>query len=62
MSDVWIFSIGAGIFIGLTWATIVFLSLRFTEIYLADQAAADTGPSIVMEGTTEVYATGDQPS
>ena len=62
MSDVWIFSIGAVIFIALTWATIVFLSLRFTDIYMADQAAADTGPDIVMEGTTEVYASGDQPS
>lgn len=54
MSDVWIFSIGAVIFIFLTWATIVFLSLRFSEIYRADQASASGAPDIVMEGNTEV--------
>ena len=54
MSDVWIFSIGAVIFIFLTWATIVFLSLRFSELYRADQAAADGAPDIMMEGNTEV--------
>lgn len=54
MSDVWIFSIGAVIFIFLTWATIVFLSLRFSEIYRVDQAAAEGAPDIVMEGNTEV--------
>ena len=57
MSDVWIFSIGAVIFIFLTWATIVFLSLRFSELYRADQAAADGAPDIIMEGNTEVLVT-----
>ena len=57
MSDVWIFSIGAVIFIFLTWATIVFLSLRFSQIYRADQAAAEGAPDIVMEGNTEVLVT-----
>ena len=57
MSDVWIFSIGAVIFIFLTWATIVFLSLRFSELYRADQAAAEGAPEIVMEGNTEVLVT-----
>ena len=54
MSDVWIFSIGAVIFIFLTWATIVFLSLRCNEIYRTDQASEPGAPDIVMEGTTEV--------
>ena len=54
MSDVWIFSIGAVIFIFLTWATIVFLSLRFSELYRIDQAASEGGPEIIQEGNTEV--------
>ena len=54
MSDVWIFSIGAVIFIFLTWATIVFLSLRFSELYRIDQAKSEGGPDIIMEGNTEV--------
>lgn len=54
MSDVWIFTIGAVIFIFLTWATIVFLSLQFSEIYRTDQASAEGAPDIVMEGNTEV--------
>ena len=57
MSDVWIFSIGAVIFIFLTWATIVFLSLRFSELYRADQASAEGAPDIIMEGNTEVLVT-----
>ena len=57
MSDVWIFSIGAVIFIFLTWATIVFLSLRFSELYRADQAAAEGAPDIIMEGNIEVLVT-----
>lgn len=61
MSDVWIFSIGAVIFIFLTWATIVFLSLRFSEIYRTDQAAAAGAPDIVMEGSTEVLIAPDTP-
>ncbi len=56
MSDVWIFSIGAVIFIFLTWATIVFLALRFNELYRADQAAAPGSPDIVMEGDIEVFS------
>ncbi len=56
MSDVWIFSIGAVIFIFLTWATIVFLSLRFSELYRIDQASAAGAPDIIMEGNTEVLA------
>jgi len=54
MSDVWIFSIGAVIFIFLTWATIVFLALRFSDLYRVDQAAATGAPDIIMEGDTEV--------
>ena len=54
MSDVWIFSIGAVIFIFLTWATIVFLALRFSELYRVDQAASSGAPDIIMEGDTEV--------
>lgn len=56
MSDAWIFSIGAVIFIFLTWATIVFLSLRFSELYRIDQASAAGAPDIIMEGNTEVLA------
>jgi hypothetical protein len=59
MSDVWIFSIGAVIFIFLTWATIVFLSLRFSQLYRADQASGAGAPDIVMEGNTEVLVTKD---
>ena len=62
MSDVWIFSIGAVIFIFLTWATIVFLSLRFSELYRADQAAAAGAPEIVMEGNVEVLVTDPAPT
>ena len=54
MSDAWIFSIGAVIFIFLTWATIVFLSLRFSELYRIDQASAEGGPDIIQEGNTEI--------
>ena len=56
MSEVWIFSIGAVLFIFLTWATIVFLSLRFSQLYRSDQASSAHGPDIVMEGNTEVLA------
>lgn len=59
MSDAWIFSIGAVIFIFLTWAVIVFLSLRFNEIYRVDQAASAGAPDIVMEGNTEVLVAGE---
>lgn len=62
MSDVWIFSIGAVIFISLTWATIVFLSLRFSELYRADQASSPGAPDIIMEGNTEVLAAKDAPA
>ena len=60
MSDAWIFSIGAVIFIFLTWATIVFLSLRFSELYRTDQASSKFAPDIVMEGNTEVLAARDR--
>lgn len=60
MSDAWIFSIGAVIFIFLTWATIVFLSLRFSELYRADQASSKLAPDIVMEGNTEVLSARDR--
>ena len=59
MSDAWIFSIGAVIFIFLTWAVIVFLSLRFNALYRADQAASTGAPDIIMEGNTEVLVTGE---
>ena len=59
MSDAWIFSIGAVIFIFLTWATIVFLSLRFDAIYRVDQASSSGAPKIVMEGNTEVLVSGE---
>jgi hypothetical protein len=60
MSDAWIFSIGAVIFIFLTWATIVFLSLRFSELYRIDQASSEGAPDIVMEGNTEVLIPKDR--
>ncbi len=47
-----VFSLGAVIF--LTWAAIVFLSLRFNEFYWADQASSPGAPDIVMEGNTEL--------
>jgi len=60
MNDAWIFSIGAVIFIFLTWATIVFLSLRFSELYRTDQASSKLAPDIVMEGNTEVLSARDR--
>jgi len=62
MNDAWIFTIGAVIFIFLTWATIVFLSLRFSELYRLDQASAPGAPDIVMEGNTEVLVSKDSPA
>ena len=56
MNNVALFSVGSVIFVFLTWATIVFLAKRFSEIYRADQAASDEAPAIVMEGNTEVFA------
>ena len=61
MTDAWIFSIGAVIFIFLTWAVIVFLSLRFSELYRVDQAASSGGPDIIMEGNVEVLRAKDAP-
>lgn len=61
MSDALIFSIGAVIFMFLTWATIVFLSLRFSALYRVDQASSPGAPDIVMEGNTEILAPKDAP-
>ncbi|NNC93850.1 MAG: hypothetical protein HKN80_15305 [Acidimicrobiia bacterium] len=62
MNDAWIFSIGAVLFIFLTWATIVFLSLRFSELYRVDQASSAGAPEIIMEGNTEVLTTKEGPT
>ena len=37
-------------------ATIMFLAKRFSDVYRADQAAADDAPQIVMDGNVEVFA------
>ena len=56
MTDFWIFSIGAVIFIFLTGATILFMYFRFNDVYRVDQAADPAAPEIVMDGNTEVFA------
>ena len=53
MSDVAIFSVGAVLFIFLTWATVMFLYLRFNQVYRRDEAAS-TGAEIVEEGNLEL--------
>lgn len=61
MNDVVIFSIGAVLFILLTWATMMFLYLRFNDIYRVDQAATE-GPHILMDGNVELLSKSDSPS
>jgi hypothetical protein len=58
MSEIVIFSIGAVLFILLTWATMMFLYLRFNDIYRIDQAATD-GPDILMDGNVELLTKPD---
>ena len=40
MSNVTLFAIGSIVFIFLTWATLMFLYLRFNDVYRSDQADA----------------------
>lgn len=54
MSDIAIFSVGAILFIFLTWATMMFLYLRFNDVYRTDQAATRDGPEILMDGNVEL--------
>ncbi len=56
MSDIAIFSIGAVLFIFLTWATMMFLYLRFNDVYRVDQAQTTEGPEIRMEGNVELLS------
>jgi hypothetical protein len=53
MSDIAIFSIGSILFIFLTWATVMFLYLRFNQLYRRDEATAP-GAEIVEEGNLEL--------
>ena len=53
MSDIAIFSVGSVLFFFLTWATVMFLYLRFNEIYRRDEATAP-GAEIVEEGNLEL--------
>ena len=59
MSDIAIFSVGAVLFIILTWATMMFLYLRFNDVYRTDQAATQAGPEILMDGNVELLTTLD---
>ena len=56
MSNTLLFGIGSIVFILLTWATLMFLYLRFNDVYRGDQAKATSGPNIVVDGNLEVLA------
>lgn len=56
MNEVILFSIGSVLFIFVTWATMMFLYLRFNTVYRTDQATAD-GPEILTEGNVELLST-----
>lgn len=60
MSDTLLFGVGSVVFILLTWATLMFLYLRFNDVYRSDQAEADTAPDIVVEGNLELLASPNQ--
>ncbi|MDJ0923220.1 MAG: hypothetical protein QNJ77_01555 [Acidimicrobiia bacterium] len=57
MNEILLFSIGAVLFIFLTWATLMFLYLRFNEVYRLDQANSPGDLEIVMDGNVEVLST-----
>ena len=59
MSEIVLFSIGAVLFIFLTWATLVFLYLRFNDVYRVDQAKPADGPEILTEGNVELLSSPD---
>lgn len=56
MSEIVLFSIGAVLFIFLTWATMMFLYLRFNDVYRIDQAATAVGPEIMVDGNVELLS------
>ena len=56
MSNVTLFAIGLIVFILLTWATLMFLYLRFNNVYRRDQAQTENGPEIVVEGNLELLS------
>ncbi len=56
MSNIALFPIGSVVFIFATWATLVFLYLRFNEVYRTDQADATDGPEIVTDGNVELLS------
>jgi hypothetical protein len=57
MSNVALFGIGSIVFIFLTWATLMFLYLRFNDVYRTDQANSETGPDTAVEGNLQLLAT-----
>jgi hypothetical protein len=61
MSDVVLFAVGSIVFIFLTWATLMFLYLRFNDVYRSDQAQTSGGPEIVAEGNLELLSAPEQP-
>lgn len=56
MSNVTLFAIGLIVFILLTWATLMFLYLRFNNVYRRDQAQTENGPKIVVDGNLELLS------
>jgi len=57
MSNVALFAIGSIVFIFSTWATLMFLYMRFNSVYRSDQADTAGGPEIVVEGNIELLST-----
>jgi hypothetical protein len=56
MNNVTLFAIGMIVFILLTWATLMFLYLRFNNVYRRDQAQAEGGPETFVDGNLEVLS------
>ena len=57
MNNVALFAIGSIVFVFSTWATLMFLYMRFNAVYRVDQANSSGDLEIVMEGNVEVLST-----
>ena len=54
MSSVALFAVGSIVFMFLTWATLMFLYLRFNDVYRNDQADTGSGAKIMVDGNVEM--------